>query len=372
MALIKAGIFLKERIFAEALAEGLSRQAGPIQFYLLSAFEEGEFCDLILTEPTGNRGGADFGEGNSKGNSKRICCGIVELVRRPGEENLFGKPPYRIYRYKESPNLLNDLLFVYFKMTGRSLENHGDAKCRTTVFLSECGGCGATSIALASARMLYQIYGSRVLYLNLCPLNDTGTDSYAGDNRSFVKLLYYLQQNRDFPISSFITEEEEMDYVNTGAVNGYFNEMKPLFLQRFQEKIGRLGKYDFLFLDIGNHLSRENKKLISAAECTVLVSDGQRKRSGKYREAISREIAERLTHGRIVRIRNFAEDSWEEADEAESDLSDGQELLYISRQRDGKLQLTQDYGNEISEVARVIMEGTEHDGGKQSISAGTD
>lgn len=62
MALIKAGIFLKDRIFAEALAEGLSRQAGPIRFYLLSAFEEGDFCDLILAEPDWDRDEGVFGE----------------------------------------------------------------------------------------------------------------------------------------------------------------------------------------------------------------------------------------------------------------------------------------------------------------------
>lgn len=368
MALIKAGIFLKDRIFAEALAEGLSRQAGPIRFYLLSAFEEGDFCDLILAEPDWDRDEGVFG-GSDRESS---YCGIVELVRQPGEENLFGKPPYRIYRYKESPNLLNDLLFVYFEMTGRSLENHGDAKCRTIVFLSECGGCGATSIALASARMLYQIYGSRVLYLNLCPLNDTEDDKAGRESGRFVKLLYYLQENRDFPVSSFITEEEELDCVNTGIVNGYFNEMKPLFMQRFLEKIGRLGKYDFLFLDIGNHLSRENKNLISGAECTVLVSDGERRCSGKYRKAISREIAERVDHGRIVHIRNFADDSWEEDYTDETELAEGEELFCISRQRDGNLQLAQNFGNEVSEVAKAIMEGTDHGGGKQSFSAGTD
>lgn len=368
MALIKAGIFLKDRIFAEAFAEGLSRQAGPIRFYLLSAFEEGNFCDLILAEPDWDRGECMFGEGVSE--SSR--CGIVELVRQPGEENLFGKPPYRIYRYKESPNLLNDLLFVYFKMTGRSLENYGDAKCRIIVFLSECGGCGATSIALASARMLYQIYGSRVLYLNLCPLNDTGDDKDGRESGRFVKLLYYLQQNREFPISSFITEEEELDCVDTGIVNGYFNEMKPLYMQRLLEKIGRLGKYDFLFLDIGNHLSRENRNLISGAECTVLVSDGERKRSGKYRNIISREITKKLEHGRIIHIRNFADDSWEDDNADETELSEGEEIFCISRQRDGNLQLTQNFGNEVSEVAKVIMEGTDYGRGQQSFSAGTD
>lgn len=195
MALIKAGIFLKDRIFAEALAEGLSRQAGPIRFYLLSAFEEGDFCDLILAEPDWDRDEGVFGESDRESS----YCGIVELVGQPGEENLFGKPPYRIYRYKESPNLLNDLLFVYFEMTGRSLENHGDAKCRTIVFLSECGGCGATSIALASARMLYQIYGSRVLYLNLCPLNDTGVIKSEGKNGRFVSSFIICRRIGTFP-----------------------------------------------------------------------------------------------------------------------------------------------------------------------------
>lgn len=370
MELIKAGIFLKDRIFAEALAEGMSRLAGPIRFYLLSASEEGDFCDLILTDQVRCRGRcvSDAEAEQNGGSGSRM----IELVKKPGEENIFGDPPYRIYRYRENPSLLNSLLFVYFKITGRSLENHGDVRCRTVVFLSECGGCGATSIAAASARMLYQIYGSRVLYLNLCPVNDIEADLPDRQSDSFVKLLYYLEQNRDFPVGSFITESEEFDCVNTGIVNGYFNEMKPLFLQRFLEKTGRLGKYDFLFLDMGNHLSRENKNLLSGAECTVLVSDGERKRSGKYRQVISREIAERMENGRIIHVRNFADDSWEENGSSDPETAEERELLCIGRQKDANLQLTQNFGNEVSAVVKVIMEGTDHGGRQQDISAGTD
>lgn len=126
MALIKAGIFLKDRIFAEALAEGLSRQAGPIRFYLLSAFEEGDFCDLILAEPDWDRDEGVFGESDRESS----YCGIVELVGQPGEENLFGKPPYRIYRYKESPNLLNDRFLCTLKIRA-GLWRIRSAKCRT-------------------------------------------------------------------------------------------------------------------------------------------------------------------------------------------------------------------------------------------------
>lgn len=124
------------------------------------------------------------------------------------------------------------------------------------------------------------IYGAKSLYMNLCPLDDSRKYLEEEGEESLLKLLYYLEQDRAFPLGSFITETEEIDYVNTGVINTYFNEMRPLLMERFLKKMDSLGKYDFLILDMGNHLCRENKKLLAGADCAVLISDGERSRPG--------------------------------------------------------------------------------------------
>ena len=85
-------------------------------------------------------------------------------------------------------------------------------------------------------------------------------------------------------------------------------------MERFLKKMDSLGKYDFLILDMGNHLCRENKKLLAGADCAVLISDGERSRPGKYREKISREIFKRVERGRLLYVKNFVGDDWTEED----------------------------------------------------------
>lgn len=330
MEVIKVGIFLDDKSFGEALATGLAREAGGMRFYLLNSPEEGEFCDMLLVS-------------KSTGDDR-----MVEMVRDPDAQNCRGEPPYRVYRYRESSNLMNDLLFIYFKLTGKVVEIRNSASCRTVAFLAESGGCGTTSTALGTARMLYQIYGSRSLYLNLCPIDDSRQYPEETGEESLLKLLYYLEQNRQFPLSSFITETEELDYVNTGVINTYFNEMKPVLMQRFLQKVDQLGRYDFLIVDMGNHLCIENKKLLKSVDCAVLIRDGERRREEEIRRKISREIMNRVKQGRLLCVKNFADDRWSEED-------DGQ--FCITRQESRDLRLVKNYGSEIAALAKEIMEG---------------
>ena len=345
MEVIKVGICLEDRAFGEALAVGLAREAGSMRFFLLERVSEGDFCDLILSS-------------GSEADDR-----VVEMVRDSQAHNCTGPPPYKVYRYKETQNLISDLVFIYFRLTGKVIEHRGSSVCRLIVFLADGGGCGTTSTALASARMLYRIYGAKSLYMNLCPLDDSRKYLEEEGEESLLKLLYYLEQDRAFPLGSFITETEEIDYVNTGVINTYFNEMRPLLMERFLKKMDSLGKYDFLILDMGNHLCRENKKLLAGADCAVLMSDGERSRPGKYREKISREIFKRVERGRLLYVKNFVGDDWTEEDTRQ---------LCITKQEEQKLQLEWSYGTEISMLAREIMEGRGHGGEEPGVSAAPD
>ena len=336
MELIKVGICLEDRTFAQALAMTLAREGSCMRFYLLNHMEEGADCDLILAS------------------SASPDAKVVEMVRNPAFAQYTEAPPFKVYRYMESQNLISCLLFIYFKVTGKVMERKGDTHLRLVTFLAECGGCGTTSAALSVACMLYRIYGSKSLYLNLCPIDDSRKYLEEEGEDSLMKLLYYLDQDKPFPIGAFITEKEEVDFVNTGVINSYFNEMKPILMQRFLKKFDQLGKYDFLIVDMGNHLSRENKKMLGYTDCAVLLCDSERKRPGKYRERISQEIFKRVQRGTVLRVENFAADVPDAFEQVETEQA---APLSIARQETEGLSLDRNYGIEIGAIAREIMEG---------------
>lgn len=350
MEIVKVGICLEDKTFAQAIAQGLARETSMMRFYLLNSIEEGTFCDMILSSETSRQEN------------------VVQMVRdwetATGDMTaVYDQPPYRVYRYRESTNLINDLLFIYYRLTGKTVEYRGTTTLQLLLFLADSGGSGTTSTALAVLKMLYRIYGVRSLYLNLCPLDDSGKYLKKGGEASLLKLLYYLAQERDFPVASFITREEELDYISVGSVNTDFSEMNPTLMFRLLHKVDKLGKYDFVAADIGNILSRENKKLLEYSDLAVLISDGERKLPGAYREKISREIMNLLGSGRLICVENFLQDDLEmpEKDkvleEQHSETSSKKISRYsISKQCGGNLQLEKNYGYEISLIAREIME----------------
>ena len=103
MEIVKVGILLEDRAFAQALSIALSREDSCMRFYLLDSAAEGESCDLILAE-------------RPSSDEK-----VIELVRDSEAVRYTGDPPYKLYRYMESQNLINSLLFTGARALARQL-----------------------------------------------------------------------------------------------------------------------------------------------------------------------------------------------------------------------------------------------------------
>ena len=341
METVKIGIFMKDRLFAKAMATGLARECRCMTFQILNGPDEGQDLDMVMTA-------ADVRGVN-----------MVQLVRDPDDVSI-SEPPYCVYRYRESQNLVRDLLQIYFHMTGRILPYSGDRKCRLICFAAGGGGWGTTSTAIAVCRMLYRIYGCRCLYLNLCPIDDSKKYLSGMGNTDLLKLLYYLEQERDFPLETFITEAEELDYVDTRICNNSCEELDMELLERFLAKVEAMGLYDFVVADAGNHLGRQNRQLLAHADIVVEVLRNGVMTQGKYFSAIAREIERLAQQSRLIRVETFAQVWQEEQDDDLLAVSEDRETFRAAEEQEAALELSGNYGMEISAIARRIMEDTEH------------
>lgn len=330
MEMIRVGIWLDDTHFAHALSMGLARACRKMTFTLMNGLEAGEGCDLILT--------------SEELDDPRV----VVMVRDEERVNIYGSPPYRVYRYKESHHLINDLLFVYFKITGKNLEFIGDTQCKVLIFASVSGGNGCTATALTVGQMLYKLYGCKCLYLNLCPIDDSKKYLPAGGSSSLLNLLYYLDVEKDFPLGTFITQSNSIDYIHTNMVNSYFDELNLTLLNRLLKKVDEVGTYPFLLIDVSNHLSRNNKQLLAQASRIILLYQGQEFVPETYFSAMTEEI-EKIAQGtEIIKVKNFAE---------EFDADD-QFAFVFSRETEGN---PSHFQLEAGAIARKIMEDGIHD-----------
>ncbi len=252
--MMKVGVWLKDVEFARVLMRGLAAEGRNIYFAVAGEDCEETDYDLFLTE-------------HEPENSRQIC-----LVSNPEEERIHEGPPYRIFRYQDANTFVRNLLLIYYCETGRTPTFTGDIQCRILAFTSLGGGVKATALALATGEILYKHFGYRCLYLNLCPIDGSKCFLPGGSSKGLLTLLYYLDQEKDFPLESFIRMNLHVDHIDTTIFNPYFDELSVLQTQRLLKKIDQLGKYSYLILDMGNHLSRNNKALLAHAEEVVLVT----------------------------------------------------------------------------------------------------
>ena len=253
--MMKVGVELNDRDFAQALVRGLASEGQKICFVLLEDGCSEQDFDLILT------------------NRERDGTRYVLLVSHPDEVSIFEGPPYRIFRYQDAKSFVSQLLFIYYRETGRNLEFAGEFHCKPLVFTSVSGGPASTALALSMAELLDKHFGCRCLYLNLCPIDGSKRFINCNGGQALLTLLYYLDQNKNFPMTSFISKTLHVDHIDTNISNPYFDELHPLQLHRLLKKIDEMGIYSYLLLDIGNHLSRGNKQILSQGTDVILVTE---------------------------------------------------------------------------------------------------
>lgn len=352
METLRIGILMTDRIFARALAAGLARECRSMAFQILDSAEAGQELDMVLTSVS---------ENGPEGER------VVRLVRDPEEACITGPPPYGVYRYQESQNMVRELIQIYFELTGRMIPYREKRRCRLISFVAGGGGWGTTSTAISVCRMLQRIYGSRCLYLNLCPVDDSKKYLKQEGSADLMKLLYYLQQDRSFPLDGFITATEELDYVNTRLLNCACDEMDGALLARFLKKAEETGAYDFVAADMGSHLTRRNRRLAEQSDIVVELIRSDLLKQGKYFSDIAREIENLADHGRLIRVETFSE-NWRE--EQEDDVLAVSADWKVFREEEQYLvpELSQNYGLEIGAIAKRIMEEEDYGAGKAELA----
>ncbi|MBR3785490.1 MAG: hypothetical protein IKJ77_03710 [Firmicutes bacterium] len=255
--MMKVCVQLQDRDFACSLVRGLAAEGRNLCFTLVDAdFDEADF-DLLLTD-------------RELHSHKEIL-----LCSSPDEERIYEGPPYRIFRFRDAGSFVGSLLYIHYRETGKNLEFAGDVRCRILMFSSLTGGACGTALALAAGEILYRHFGLRCLYLNLCPIDGSKRFLTSDGGKGLLHLLYHLEQERDFPLESFIRRDLHVDCVDTNTSNPYFDELHPLQLHRLLQKIDDYGKYAFLFLDIGNHFSGNNRELLCRSDEIILTADSK-------------------------------------------------------------------------------------------------
>lgn len=325
METIKIGICMEDNDFGAAIARGLAIAGRRMEIHVLHDRDNEELMDLVLSD------------------KKSSDVNTLYLSESNEEEIYLQKGSYSIYRYSDSIQMTDAIYYIYFKLTGRVIRGRENNHCHLIEGISLSGGIGTTRILISTAKMLYRTYGSRCLYFSLSPFNTGIYDRKLVKDGSFLKLLYYLGEEREFSIRSFITETEEVDYLAAGIFNSHYGEFNLDFLINLLKKIDMEGKYDFLILDIGNHFTTETISLLEVAEGVLFIRGRNEGKLEEYFPHFSREIKEWEEGGTICQILSMSEDGENRFADIEVSITE-------------TFNLNENYGTEIGRIVKWIEE----------------
>ena len=348
MERMKIGIAIKNENYGKIFARGLSMVSHNMTYYVLgegNKISEEPDPDVILSD-------LPYEELVELGLEQKP---VIELSHEDKDECIF--------IFDDTRTIVDRIVYFYYEKTGKLAEYRGNSKSRLLVFCGLSGGCGVTSTALSVARMLETIYGSYCLYLNICPVDDSRRYLEERDGGGMLKLLYHLTREDDFPIESFIEEEEGLFSFATRAMNKYAMEIDDVLFNRLLGIVEKLGKYDYVIVDAGNCWSRSRLKILEPADCVVLVSKDHKGGKFAYEDSARAEIA-RYAGDDLLEVVNFAPDDddadnigWDDPEsEAHAMVLSENGQAFIPMGGRVRIDLKGNYGLEIAAIAKKIVE----------------
>ncbi len=334
MEIIKVDVCMEDRDYGLALAKALAGISRSFQVYMDAP---GSGADLILCDREQKQ------EQVQEQDQERT----VLFTEREEDADIDGRI---LWRYQKAGKTADDLIYIYYKLTGRIAEYRGNRGFRLIVFAQAEGGCGATSLAVSVGRCLNAM-GRKCLYINMSPLDDSL--KYFGTEKSgqLVRLLYHLKKDDDFPVHPFI-QEGELDRIPAPVHNIYTDEIDPAAAHRLLSLLEHYGRYDYVITDIGTHWTRTNMGLVSSSDCTAAV-----RRAGAGRDRFTPAALSLLREqaGRSVTVANFAGDDPGSIREGEIPVSSEPEA-FIAMNGQIRIDLRHSYGMDAVALAKRLEE----------------
>ena len=229
---------------------------------------------------------------------------------------------------------------------------------RLVVFASPAGGVGTTSCLLGSAAMMERIYGKRCLCLSMTP--HAGFGRYFRDIRKpSGRFLYHLRRGEAFPILPWISEEGMAPHFLFGSLGGSGGALTEDAAGALLNRVQALGRFDYLFLDLGTEWDHLGAALFQAADAGVLISDARSRPVSAWERGVLAEMA--AGRAQVIRVHSRCDPERSDGDgQEEEEAQEG--ALVISEQPEAfitmggytRIDLRGHYGLEIAALAKRI------------------
>lgn len=180
-----------------------------------------------------------------------------------------------VSKYQKAEAFLNQILMIYAEKTGRAdVVIDGGKSTAVVGFYSPVGGCGKTTLAIASAVMLAG-RGKRVFYLNMEKIN-SAVGIINGTQVGTMSDVYLAKKTRGANVGLRIIANKQVlpilgfNYINPAESSLEINELSAEEIVSLIRDFKQLGEFDYVFVDFDGELS--NEKIIELGVCDKIVA----------------------------------------------------------------------------------------------------
>lgn len=193
-----------------------------------------------------------------------------------------------ICRYQKFDLIYKEILGLYSELSTNvtSYKSTGTGTTNVILFLPVSGGVGATTIAAAAAIHVAGC-GKRVLYIDFQQCGAVAAIFHSEGQYTFSDVIYAIKSNK----SNLKLRLESM-VRNAGGV--FYFESCPVALDAMaatEEDLTRLirelidtGSYDYIFIDMDNHMDKKLYDIIRLSQALVFVGDGSELSNAKFQK----------------------------------------------------------------------------------------
>lgn len=352
METVRIGIAVKDREYRNALLRGLSRESRDFQFVALdggkSSCDVSE-CQIVIKEPeiclesSSHQGGSNIADRNAPSWKPSAEPLVIDLTYHELYD-MGCRGRREIFRYEDAAVFIGKIIYYYDEDRGIDLYFHGRTKCRKVVFSSPKGGCGTTTAALTSARILKYRFGMKTLFISLCPLDGSRKYMESGDGGNMLALLYHLNVGDNVPLCKFISSSDGVDHFRGEENNRAASEMTVSEMKRLIKLIDEMGVYSYVVFDVGNHLSSLAEFLIDEADVRVSV---------RIRGS---EISEEEVRRQMIRVIDFDDEREKDGSSKRGEVSLTYEPgAFIAEDKKTLIDVRGRYGRDVSMLAERIV-----------------
>lgn len=248
--------------------------------YMIEHMHDFEVCSFTTKESLINYVGDKSNKIDVIAFTEDMMDGTISVANAPAKillsDGSFSELEFEsVNKFQKAEKFINDILLIYAEKTGRvEAVSKGDKETKIVGFFSPVGGCGKTTLALATAYALAR-QGKRVFYLNAEKLNSTYNvlnEATAGSLSDLYLTVKTKGANIGLKIiaNKYTNVNTGISYINPAESSLEINELSLDEFKKLLKEFEKLGEFDVVVVDYDSEFNKDKIELLNCMDRIIV------------------------------------------------------------------------------------------------------